>query len=99
MISKLIDYLNNKVKNNQDDMYFTIVSFRTGKAVFKQLIYKPAWKEIHNPFNNKQVFNDKKKISYTSYDLILFYDPTLLKKENKAQFYAFQESMLHLYIS
>lgn len=53
MISKLIDYLNNKVKNNQDDMYFTIVSFRTGRAVFKQLIYKPAWKEIHNPFNNK----------------------------------------------
>lgn len=44
MISKLIDYLNNKVKNNQDDLYFIIVSFRTGKAVFKQLVYKPAWK-------------------------------------------------------
>jgi hypothetical protein len=43
-VSKLIDYLNNKVKNMQEDLYFVIISFRTGKAIFKGLVYKPAWK-------------------------------------------------------
>lgn len=43
-VAKMVDYLNTRVKNNHEDLYFVIVGFRTGHAIFKQLIYKPAWK-------------------------------------------------------
>ena len=43
-VVKLREYLSQMTHSQTEDLHFVWVCFRTGHAVFKQLLFKPMWK-------------------------------------------------------
>ncbi len=71
-----------RFKIGLEEFYFVIVSFKTGKAKFNGLMYKPNIniRSIKNPFNRKEMFREKDILTFTIYDLILFYPWELIQR-------------------